>query len=62
MSAAGQTTFAVDADAFLNYLLKLNNGQLVGNCALIFKLKYQIIFTHVRVCEWRVQQQQQQTT
>ena len=51
MSAAGQTTFVVDAEAFLNYLLKLNTGQLVGKCALIFKLKYQIIFTHVRVCE-----------
>ena len=48
MSAAGQTTFVVDAEAFLNYLLKLNTGQLVGKCAIVFKLKYQ--------------QQQQQTT
>ena len=39
MSAAGQTTFVVDADAFRNYLLKLNTGQLVGMCVLICLIK-----------------------
>ena len=39
MSAAGQTTFVVDADVFLNYLLKLNTGQLVGMCVLICLIK-----------------------